>query len=164
MAGELIDRNWARERRAAVLCAVLLFGLITLIDAASGTLGPARGVLWAVLSLLLYAVLHPPRVTAGPGWLAVRGLLRRRHVCTDLLVSVRRGEGITPRLVLRDALGARVELDPAVLTANPVLWHRLETGAGRARASGLLVAGDEVLRELGARVDGEGARALLATL
>ncbi|WP_428954817.1 hypothetical protein [Streptomyces sp. cg35] len=155
------DRNWARELRAAVLCSVLLLGLVTTIDAANSTLSPARGVLWTGLTLLLYVVLHPPRVTAGPGRLAVRGLLRGGHVCTDLLVSVRRAEGITPRLVLRDALGARVELDPKVLTSNPVLWHRLETGARRARASGLLVAGDAVLRELGDHVDGDGARELL---
>ncbi|MYW65563.1 hypothetical protein GTY65_16075 [Streptomyces sp. SID8379] len=156
------DRNWAHELRAAALCSLLLLGLVTLIDAANETLSPVRGLLWTGLSLLLYAVLHPPRVMAGPGRLAVHGLLRRRHVCTDLLVSVRRGEGLTPRLVLRDALGARVELDPAVLVANPVLWHRVETGAGRARASGLLVAGEDVLRELGARVDGDEARAIFS--
>ncbi|MEU6844335.1 hypothetical protein ABZ930_20940 [Streptomyces sp. NPDC046716] len=62
------------------------------------------------------------------------------------------------------ALGARMELDPAVLTANPVPWHRLETGAGRARANGPPVAGDEVLREVRARRDEDGARAILANL
>ncbi|MFJ8827061.1 hypothetical protein ACIREE_35495 [Streptomyces sp. NPDC102467] len=154
------DRNWPRELRAALLCAGLLFALVVTIDTAHSTLTPARTALWTGVSLLLYAVLHPPRVTAGPGWLAVRGLGGRRHVCTDLLVSVRRGEGITPRLVLRDALGTRVEVDPRILVANPLLWHGLETGAARARAGGLLVTGSDVLREVGERVDRAGARGI----
>ncbi|NEB77141.1 hypothetical protein G3I40_18225 [Streptomyces sp. SID14478] len=157
-AATVVDRNWARELRSALLCAALLLVLVLTIDAANSTLTPARTALWTGLSLLLHAVLHPARVTAGPGWLAVRGLGRRRHVCTDLLVSARRGEGITPRLVLRDALGSRVELDPAVLTANPLLWHGLETGAARARASGLLVSGEDVLRGLGERMDRDAAQ------
>ncbi|MFI6872659.1 hypothetical protein ACIBL6_04385 [Streptomyces sp. NPDC050400] len=154
------DRAWAHELRAALLSTALVFGLALTVDAAHSTLTPPRVLLWTGLSLPLYAVLHPPRVTAGPGWLAVRGLFRRRHVCTDLLVSARRADGLTPRLVLRDTLGARVELDPQILTANPLLWHRVETGAGRARANGLLVTGIEVLRSLGAQVDEEEAKAI----
>ncbi|MEV1019077.1 hypothetical protein [Streptomyces sp. NPDC050264] len=157
------DRNWARELRAALLCTGLLFALVVTIDAANSTLTPARTAMWTGVSLLLYAVLHPPRVTAGPGWLAVRGLGGRRHVCTDLLVSVRRGEGSTPRLVLRDALGARVEVDPKILVANPLLRHRLETGAARARAYGLLATGGDVLREMGERMDRDGARGIFET-
>ncbi|MFI7337984.1 hypothetical protein ACIBUY_08590 [Streptomyces sp. NPDC050085] len=152
------DRNWARDLRAALLCAGLLFALVMTIDAANSTLTPVRTALWTGLSLLLYAVLHPPRVTAGPGRLAVRGLGRRRHVCPDLLVSARRAEGVSPRLVLRDALGSRVELDPKILTSNPLLWHALERGAKRALANGLLVTGGEVLRDLGARMDTEAAQ------
>lgn len=161
--GVSVDRHWAHEVRTAVGCSALLFALVVTIDAANSTLSVLRAALWTGLSLLLYAVLHPARVTAGPGRLAVRGLWRQRHVCTDLLVSVRRGEGVVPRLVLRDALGARVEVDPAVLVGNPVLWHRVETGAARALAGGLLVAGADVVRELGERVDREGARAVFET-
>ncbi|MEV5610163.1 hypothetical protein [Streptomyces sp. NPDC052225] len=158
--GTVTDRNWAGELRAALFSALALAALVLTIDAANSTLTPARSALWLGLSLLLYAVLHPQRVTAGPGWLAVRGLLRRAHVCTDLLVSARAADGVAPRLVLRDALGGRVELDPKILTGNPLLWHRVETGAARARTSGLFVCGDELLRGLGARVDGDTAKAV----
>ncbi|WP_409057586.1 hypothetical protein [Streptomyces sp. SYP-A7185] len=151
------DRRWAGDVRAAVFCALTLFALIDLIDWASGTLDVVRGVLWAGLSALLYLILHPARVSAGPGWLAVRGVLRHRHVCTGLLTAVRQGEGIAPRLVLCDSLGNRVEVDPQVLAENPLLLHRLDAGARGARACGLLRTGSEVLGRLVTRLDGEGA-------
>ncbi|MFE7159356.1 hypothetical protein [Streptomyces sp. NPDC057636] len=154
------DRRWAADLRAAVFCALTLFCLILVIDTANGTLSAARVGLWAGLSVLLHAVLHPPLVSASPGWLAVRGVWGTRRVCTDLLTSVRHSDGVTPRLVLRDALGGRVELDPKVLTDNPVLWHRLETGARRARANGLLRCGTPVIDRLAARIDGDAARAV----
>ncbi|WP_447048901.1 hypothetical protein ACRAKG_14615 [Streptomyces rosealbus] len=151
------DRRWAGDVRAAVFCALTLFALIDLIDWASGTLDVVRGVLWAGLSALLYLILHPARVSAGPGWLAVRGVLRHRHVCTGLLTAVRQGEGLAPRLVLCDSLGNRVEVDPQVLAENPLLLHRLDAGARGARACGLLRTGSEVLGRLVTRLDGEGA-------
>ncbi|MET7512541.1 hypothetical protein ABZS88_03500 [Streptomyces sp. NPDC005480] len=154
------DRRWAADLRAAVFCALAVFCLILVIDTANGTLSAARAGLWAGLSALLHAVLHPPLVSAGPGWLAVRGVWGTRRVCTDLLTSVRHSDGVTPRLILRDALGGRVELDPKVLTDNPVVWHRLETGARRARASGLLRCGTPVVDRLAARIDGDAARAV----
>lgn len=154
------DRRWAADLRAAVFCAAALFCLILLIDTANGTVSAARAALWAGLAVLLHCVLHPPRVSAGPGWLAVRGVRGTRRVCTDLLTSVRHSDGVAPRLVLRDALGGRVELDPKVLTDNPVLWHRLETGARRARASGLLRTGTDVVERLADRIDGDAARAV----
>ncbi|MBO1336898.1 hypothetical protein [Streptomyces sp. VRA16 Mangrove soil] len=160
MEDEVLDRHWAHEVRAALLCSGLTLGLATAIDAEHETLSPARAALWTGLSLLLYGVLHPPRVSAGPGRLVVRGLWRRRHVCTDLLVSVRRTEGVAPRLELRDTLGSRVACDPAVLLANPVLWHQVETGARRALARGLMTSGEDVVRVLAARLDGDLARPL----
>ncbi|MGX2997338.1 hypothetical protein JNUCC64_24255 [Streptomyces sp. JNUCC 64] len=154
------DRRWATDRRDAVCCALALLALIGLVDAGNGSLTVARAALWAALSLLLYAVLHPPLVTAGPGWLAVRGLWRTHRVATDLLVSVRHGDGLQPRLVLRDALGNRAEVDPKVLADNPFLWHRLDTGARHARANGLLRTGTSVLQDIGARLDATEARAV----
>ncbi len=110
---------------------------------------------------MLVAVLRPARVTAGDGWLASRGLLRERRVRTDLLTRVRHVDGVAPRIVLRDVGGGRVELDPRVLRANPLLWHQLDTGARRALDRGLLREGAAVLEALRQRVDGEGAREIL---
>ncbi|MFC8127633.1 hypothetical protein [Streptomyces sp. NPDC057302] len=157
--GVVADRRWAADVRAAVFCSLALFVLIVFIDWANGTLGVVRGGLWVGLSGLLYLILHPVRVTAGPGWLAVRGLLRHRHVCTGLLTAVRRsGEGVAARLVLCDSLGNRVQVDCQVLAENPLLLHRLDAGARDARERGLLRTGGEVLAGLSARIDGEGAK------
>ncbi|MEU7578877.1 hypothetical protein AB0B50_14875 [Streptomyces sp. NPDC041068] len=154
------DRDWAADVRAAVFCSLALFGLVLLVDWAGGTLDAVRACLWAGLSALLYLVLHPTRVTAGPGWLAVQGLGRRKHVCTGLLTAVRHSEGVAARLVLCDSLGNRVELDPQILVANPLLLHRLDTGARAARDAGLLRTGCVELQRLTARVDGAAARAV----
>lgn len=86
--------------------------------------------------------------------------MRTRTVHTDLLVLVRHSDGMAPRLVLRDALGGRVELDPKVLTANPLLWHRLEQGVRRSRERGLLRCGAAPLQALAERIDHDGARAV----
>ena len=67
------DRRWASDLRAAVFCSAALFALIMLVDFAGGTLSAVRTGLWAGLGALLYVILHPARVSAGPGWLAVRG-------------------------------------------------------------------------------------------
>ncbi|MET7359637.1 hypothetical protein ABZS76_14415 [Streptomyces sp. NPDC005562] len=155
-----VDRGWAAEVRTAVFCACALFGLVLAIDGAAGTLTAARSCLWAGLSALLYGVLHPVRVTAGPGWLAVRGLGRRRHVCTCLLTAVRYDEGVAARLVLCDSLGNRIELDPQILVDNPLLLHRLDTGARTACGTGLLRTGRAELRRLVRRADGAAAEAV----
>ncbi|MFD4631964.1 hypothetical protein ACFVYR_15740 [Streptomyces sp. NPDC058284] len=154
------DRGWAASVRGAVFCACALFVLVLLIDRADDTLTPARACLWAALAVLLYLVLHPVRVTAGPGWLAVQGLGRRRHVCTCLLTAVRRSEGVAARLVLCDSLGNRVELDPQILVDNPLLLHRLDTGARTARENGLLRTGCTELRRLATRADRAAAKAV----
>ncbi|MFH8571295.1 hypothetical protein [Streptomyces sp. NPDC017993] len=131
-----------------------------LVDLANGTLGHWRALCWTAVALALFAVLCPPRVTAGEHWLASRGLVRTCTIRTDLLVLVRRSDGTAPRLVLCDALGGRVELDPRVLTTNPLLWHRLEQGVRRSRERGLLRCGAAPLRELADRIDHDGARAV----
>ncbi|MGA4842056.1 hypothetical protein [Streptomyces sp. G45] len=158
--GVVSDRRWAGDLRAAVFCSAALLVLIVLVDLAAGSLSAARTALWTALSALLYVILHPVRVSAGPGWLAVRGPLRTRHVCTGLLTSVRVSETVAARLVLRDSLGHRVEFDPKVLVENPLLLHRLDAGARQARAAGLLRTGTVELGQLVARVDGAAAQAV----
>ncbi|WP_260867582.1 hypothetical protein [Streptomyces sp. SAJ15] len=157
----VVDRHWAGERRSAVRVATVMLAVMAVFDLANGTLTAPRGLCWTAVALLLLAVLHPARVSAGDGWLASRGLLRERWVHTDLLTSVVRAEGMAPRLVLRDVFGHRVELDPKVLTANPLLWHELDRGARRSLQRGLLRCGEAPLRALAARIDGDGARRLL---
>ncbi|MEU2787422.1 hypothetical protein [Streptomyces sp. NPDC007100] len=152
------DRRWAPELRAAVCCSAGVLTLMLAVDLANDTLDPLRAACWTSLAVVLLAALFPARVTAGAGWLAVRGLLRERRVRTDLLVLVLRSDGMAPRLVLRDLTGGRVELDPKVLTANPALWHLLDTGARLSRERGLLRSGGEALRALGEHVDRDGAR------
>ncbi|MGV9883201.1 hypothetical protein [Streptomyces sp. NPDC003006] len=153
------DRSRAAHVRTAVFCAAALFVLLILLDLADDrSVGVAGLALWAGLATLLYVVLHPVRVTAGPGWLAVQGLGRRRHVCTGLLTAVRYSEGVAARLVLCDSLGNRVELDPQILIDNPLLLHRLDRGARYAREAGLLRTGCAELRRLTTRVDGAAAR------
>jgi hypothetical protein len=65
------------------------------------------------------------------------------------------------RVVLRDVCGERVELNPRVLAANPLLRHLLDTGARHFRECGTLPSGTEVLQELAEEIDGETARAVL---
>ncbi|MGW0766236.1 hypothetical protein [Streptomyces sp. NPDC002676] len=154
------DRHWAREARVSVYCAGALLALLLLIDTGAGRLTPWRGALWLLLAVLLFLVLCPARVSAGPGWLASRRLLRERRVRTDLLVSVRCLDGVSQRLLLRDAYGACVEIDPDVLLRTPPLWHRLEEGARQSAADGLLLCGQTALRRLAARVNREAAQAV----
>ncbi|TJZ94301.1 hypothetical protein FCI23_54120 [Actinacidiphila oryziradicis] len=136
-------------------------GLMMLLDWGSGGLTPPRAGLWAVLGAMVFAVLLPPRVTAGEGWLAVRGSVRERRVCTDALVALYSCGPVAQRLVLRDAYGGCVELTPRVLAANPLLWHLLDAGARRSRERGTLRSGTDVLRELAEQIDDETARAVL---
>ncbi|MFE6779566.1 hypothetical protein [Streptomyces sp. NPDC057702] len=141
--------HWRRESRLALGVAAPLYAGLLLVDLVNGTLEVARALCWTVLALLLLAVLVPPRVTAGEGWLAVRGVWRTRSVRTDLLVSVRLVGGVAPRLLLRDARGATVWVDPRVLVTDPPLWHRVERGARTARRRRTLCGGRWLLAELG---------------
>lgn len=155
--GVAYDRHWARDLHTSVRCSVALCGLLLLIDWGTGNLTWARGALWCALGALLFLVLCPPRVCAGEGWLATRSLLRRRRVRTDLLVSVRVTDGVSRRLVLWDAFGARLEIDPRVLVDNPALWYRFEEDARTSAASGRLRCGAGALRRLAEEVDRETA-------
>ncbi|MEE1773921.1 hypothetical protein PUR34_38555 [Streptomyces sp. JV185] len=152
------DQGWTTDLRFAIHCSVVLLGLLLAVDTAAGRLGWPRVLLWTGLAALLCAVLVPPRVRAGTGWLSSRGLLRERTVRTDRLVSVRWSDGVAQRMVLRDADGRRVEVDPAVFLANPALWHRLDEDARGCVERGTLRCGVTALRQLADRIDRRHAR------
>ncbi|WP_427164342.1 hypothetical protein ACQF4J_02160 [Streptomyces sp. C1-1] len=154
------DHEWTQELWSSVRCAGVLLVLLLLVDWGSGRLALWRAALWLALAGLLFVVLYPARVSAGGNWLASRRLLREHRVRTDLLVSVRYLDTISPRLLLRDALGGRVEIDPEVLMRNPQLWFRLEQGARKAAGDGSLLCGATALRHISRRVDRETARAV----
>lgn len=75
-------------------------------------------------------------------------------------MSVRCLDGVSPRLVLRDARGGRVGIDPHVLVRNPQLWFRPDEGARKAAADGSLRCGTTALGGLARRVDRETAHAV----
>lgn len=151
------DHLWAQDVRSSIRCASVLLGLLLLIDWEAGTLSAPRAVLWVTLGLLLFLVLYPTRVSAGEGWLVSRGLLRSRLVRTDHLVSVRCLDGVGQRLVLRDTFGARVEIDPRVLVANPPLWRRLDEDARLSALRSTLSCGQTALHRVSERIDRETA-------
>ncbi|WP_369387964.1 hypothetical protein AB5J72_10415 [Streptomyces sp. CG1] len=155
--GVAYDRDWRADVRAALRYAGVLFGLLLSVDWAAGSLAWWRGALWVVLALLLLLVLFPVRVSAGAGWLAVRRLLVTRRVRTDLLIAVRPLDGVAQRLILRDTLGNRVEIDPAVLIRNPNLWYLLDEGVRVSEAAGTLQCGTTALHRLARQVDSETA-------
>lgn len=155
------DRHWRGSARFAVSCALTFCAMALSVDWDAGTLAPSRALLWLALSTALFTILLPHRVTAGPGWLAVRGPVRRRMIRTDALTGVRQYDGVTSHLVLRDVYGHRLELDPRVLAANPVLWHELDTGVRRSLERGTLREGTDILERLGHQIDDTTAQAVL---
>jgi hypothetical protein len=82
-------------------------------------------------------------------------------VHTDALTVVRQYGDVSARLVLRDAHGHWLELDPRVLVANPLLWHELDTGMRHSTERGTLRQGTDVRRHLGHLIDDETARSVL---
>lgn len=154
------DLQWTQELWSSVRCAGVLFVLLLLVDWGSGRLAMWRAALWLALAGLLFVVLYPARVSAGEGWLSSRRMLRERRVRTDLLVSVRCLDGVSRRLVLRDACGGRVEIAPDVLVINPRLWHHLDEDARKSAAGGTLLCGTTALQRLSHRIDRETARAV----
>lgn len=162
-AGPAHDLRWARDARDAFRCAGVLLGLLLLVDRCAARLTPWRAVLWCVLAGLLFLALFPARVSAGGNWLASRRLGREHRVRTDLLVSVRYLTGVSQRLVLRDSLGGRVEIDPEVLVRNPPMWIRLDEGARKAVADGSLLCGATALGLVSRRVEHEAAEAVFRT-
>ncbi|MFE9110538.1 hypothetical protein ACFYN9_13020 [Streptomyces collinus] len=155
------DRHWRGSARLAATCALVFCALSLLLDWDASTLTLLRALLWLTLSATVFTVLLPPQVTAGPGWLAVRTPWRRHIVRTDALVAVRQYSGVSAHLVLCDTHGARLELDPRVLAANPLIWHELDTGVHRSVERGTLLQGTDVLEQLGHLIDDDTAQAVL---
>jgi len=160
-AGSAGDRHWRGSARLAVSCALAFCAMSILVDWDAGSLTPLRALLWVTLSAAVCAVLLPPRVTAGPGWLAVRAPWRRRVIHTDALTAVRQYDGVSSHLVLRDVHGHSLELDPRTLAANPLLWHELDTGVRRSLEGGTLRVGADVIARLGQHIDDETLQAVL---
>ncbi|MEU7429898.1 hypothetical protein AB0B07_03290 [Streptomyces sioyaensis] len=156
-----VDRHWRAHAWRALHYSLAFVGLLMLLDWGSGGLALPRAGLWAVLGAVVFAVFLPARVSAGEGWLAVRGLMSERRVRTDALVAVRRYGGVAAHLVLRDVRGQWLELDPRVLEANPLIWHLIDAGARSSLARGTLRHGAQALEELADRIDGQEVRAVL---
>ncbi|MFI2640778.1 hypothetical protein [Streptomyces sp. NPDC018610] len=97
--GSAGDRHWHGSARLALNCALAFYALSLLVDWDAGSLTPLRALLWLTLSVAVGAVLLPQRVSAGPGWLAVRTPWRRRVVHTDALTAVRQYEVMPPVVV-----------------------------------------------------------------
>ncbi|MYS19106.1 hypothetical protein GA0115240_10479 [Streptomyces sp. DvalAA-14] len=156
----MYDRHWTGHLRTALASSGIILTLTMVLDALAGSLTLPRAALWTGLSALVFGVLLPSRVTAGSGWLAVRGLVRKRRVRTDFLVDARLDGGIDRRLHLRDAFGTRVDVSPRVLSGNPFLWHELDRGARRSYQAGTLPS-TGVLDILAEQIDSAEARRLL---
>ncbi|MFC3574024.1 hypothetical protein ACFOZ0_12200 [Streptomyces yaanensis] len=160
-AGSAGDRHWRGSARLAASCALIFCVMSLLVDWDAESLTPLRALLWVSLSAAVCAVLLPPRVSAGRGWLAVRSPWRRRVIHTDALTAVRQYDGVSSHLVLRDTHGHTLELDPRVLSANPLLWHELDTGVRHSLERGTLRHGADVMKRLGHRIDDETIEAVL---
>ncbi|MGI5353988.1 hypothetical protein ACQI4E_01510 [Streptomyces sp. CA-252508] len=152
------DEGWPGKARGAYCCSALLLLMLLVVDGLSGGLNAARLTVWTVLTALLFVVLLPSRVTAGPGWLTTHGLLSRHSIRTDLLVSVHWSDGVAERLVLRDLAGEQVVLDPRVLIDDPALWHLFDVGVRASLGRGTLLCGAAPLRELSRRAEREISR------
>ena len=154
------DQRWSADMRLACQSSAVFLAVLLALDAAAGRLNGPRLVMWAVLASLMFALLLPPRVMAGPGWLASRGLGRERLVRTDRLVLVRWSHAGVRQLVLRDSEGEQVEVDTGVLRANPALWHHVRTGMRVSLAQGSLRRGESAVRDLARHIDDEAALAI----
>ncbi|MDJ1134382.1 hypothetical protein [Streptomyces iconiensis] len=158
------DPRWVTEVRWVGVGGAVVLGTLLAVDAGYGRLTWPRCALWAGLALLLCLVLLPPRITAGRGWIASRGVLVERRVRTDRLVAFHWDEGsggAVRRVILHDTAGTRLELDVGVLTATPALWLLLEEGAREALRNGTLTRGSAALTRLANRVEQETVRAVL---
>ncbi|MEU4063095.1 hypothetical protein AB0F25_11770 [Streptomyces wedmorensis] len=161
VSGVLHDAGWPGEARAALLCSGLLLGVALIVDAGAHGLTLLRALCCIALSALLLVVLLPARVSAAPGLLTVQGLWVTRSVRTDRLAAVVWPADTAQRLSLRDADGARAEVDLRVLLTNPALWLRIEADARASRERGTLDHGAADLARLALHVHSETARTVL---
>ncbi len=149
-----LDRDRpARLRLAAAVSGGMLAAALAL-GAVTGALTPPAALLWAVAAAVLFAVLAPPRITAGGGVLTVRTPLRTRRVRLDRLAAARVEGHTARRVLLRDTAGRRAELDACLLAECPLLRHELDAGLRRSHTAGLLPAADAgAVRDLLAAAD-----------
>ncbi|MFJ2823936.1 hypothetical protein ACIO7M_22910 [Streptomyces toxytricini] len=157
------DTRWTADARAAVAVAAAFPVLLLGVDGASGALNGRRAALWVSLSLILFVILWPTRVSAQPGLLTARGLCRRRMVHTDRLASVAWHDDVAQRLILRDLDGNRAEIDPRVLAANPPRWHLLDQDIRTSLGRGTMRDGRRPLQLLCRMIDAETARTVFRT-
>ncbi|MFC9914995.1 hypothetical protein [Streptomyces sp. NPDC127197] len=155
-----LDKRWCADMWTTSLATVAFLGMLIALDTFAGTLNAARSVLWIGLAVLMFLLLTPARVVAGRGWLESRWLWRERLVHTDRLVSARWSPEGAPRLILRDADGGRVEVNPDVLAANPPLWRLVDAGIRASLKQGRLRRGESVLRQLSLQVEKDMALAI----
>jgi hypothetical protein len=156
-------RGRRADRRRALGCGCAFLVLMSLLDRCAGTLTLPRALAWTAGACVVFAVLLPPRITAERGRLVVRGALRTRRVRLDALVGIRRIGDVTVTLILYDAYGGRVQLPPAVLESDPVLWHTVDTGIHRSRQRGTLRTGRRLAAEISDRIDARAADVLRAS-
>ncbi|MEV8018045.1 hypothetical protein AB0O76_17235 [Streptomyces sp. NPDC086554] len=157
-SGGVRDTQWAGECRSAAGVAVLVLAALLAVDALADSFTLPRAVCWAGLALLAFVILLPARVSARPGLLRVRGVLVVRSVRTDSLLSVGWSPlAVSQRLLLRDAQGASVEIDPEVLVRNPALWQRVHADIRASFERDTQVGGEDAFRRLAERIDGETA-------
>ncbi|MEY9837842.1 hypothetical protein [Streptacidiphilus sp. EB103A] len=158
--GPVADAGWRASARFAVrgalVCGVLFLGA----DLVAGGVTSGRAALAVGAACVLGLILWPARVTAGPGWLQVRWLWSVRRVDTGRLVLLRQLPGRAERMQLRDADGARVELDTEAVVGTPGLWLLLDRGVDASRRAGWL----RRERVDAALLDRMGARAAECTL
>ncbi|MFD3412478.1 hypothetical protein [Streptomyces cyaneofuscatus] len=77
---------------------------------------------------------------------------------TDLLASVDLPAGISPRLLLVDIEGNRLEIDPRVLVSDPPLWYLVNQGIRTSVSRGTILGDEQSLHRLSHLADGENAR------
>ncbi|MDV9186662.1 hypothetical protein R6L23_00105 [Streptomyces sp. SR27] len=154
------DARWAGEARTAAGCAGLLLVLSLTVDAGGDGLTLPSTLRWIALSVALFVVLLPARVSAAPGLITVRTLWARRTVRTDRLVALRWPTGIEQCVDLVDMAGGRARVELRVLLANPSLWLLLEADARFSAANSTLPTGSDDLDRLARRIEGDTARSV----
>ncbi|MCA1710608.1 MAG: hypothetical protein LC789_02785 [Actinobacteria bacterium] len=126
------------------------------LSAAKGHWPPPAGV-WGIIGLgVLFIGLKLLRdeISAGPGWFASQGLVRRRWVRTDQLVKATAGRsGIDRIVVLTDRDGRRVGVLYSALATDRDLRQRVAQDVRRSVDDGL-VLGAAAARALGAERQG----------
>jgi hypothetical protein len=103
----------------------------------------AVGALIGALAVVLGVQTARTEVSAGPGWLAVRGVVRRSWVRTDQLAEVTVSRSRTERvLTLRDADRRKVAVLLSDLRLDPAVSRQVARDVRTAVAAGARLGGD----------------------